>query len=668
MPCSGFDLPCQQPLYISPDYDARSNFRLLLTHYLGLKGLVSAAQEQPSENSKFVEYKNALDELLRGKGLPALEINFYDDSYYIGPGGCQSNNYDAALQLAKAVAADPTVTAGYRDVFVPRHQIIGLCKYSTPDVGKVEIIPAIDRLKSLPGTGDYPFYLEGLVAFYTEDYDHAIDLFARLQKSRSLWIAETSSYLIGRTLLIATQKDWSWNYEVLDKRKLKQAEEAFLAYLKRFPRGLYADSAANINRRIYLLAQDQESLNKALLQQLRPRFTAFLNRVKMDDSTCRLAQETFIHYRVPAEIPYEDPVLAAYTIFSRESLSESVLEELELNRPSFKAYPDLYQLVRNFILYHQKNYAEIVNTFGHSDIRDDEISIANHVLLAKSLENINNYPAARAIWRSIGKLPRTYRLIGGESKQGVLELELAKPCEFRIMDNYLQISLARNYLSAEGITLLASKYSDVIDRSIFNELFNYVANDDDLENMIFSDDVASEISEMALSTLLDRHLLEKRYDRFLVLLERLSQPGFYGEVETAARTLSQNPLDPKGLLNMGYFIFLHRITPFKIALCEKSQFLQEFRHLRTDKPVISLAEPPFRYYEKALAQFGSKDKDEVEAKLLHYLILSFKSGETNYYSTWHQVPPEENKGREWLVLLKKKYPSSVWTKKTKYYY
>lgn len=668
-PCSGFELPCQPPLYIAPDYAAQANFRILLTHYLGLEGLSSVNDSQPTEYAKFREYEKTLGTFLSEKGLPLLEIKYYDDSYYSGPGGCQSNTYDSALQLATAIAADPIVTAGYRNLFDVRHQIIGLCKSSSPDIGKEEILAAINRLKSVPTTGDYPLYLEGLAAFYTQDYDRALSIFMHLQESKSAWTAETAAYLVGRTLLIASQKDWSWDYKDLDKRKLTQAEQAFLAYRKRFPRGLYADSAANINRRIYLLQQNHEALNKELLRQLRPRFTSVLDRTAIDDVTYRLAQETFIYYRLPAEITYEDPIFAAYAIFARESWPESLLEELEKNQPAFAAYPGLYRLVRNFILFRQKNYLEIVNTFGQPDIKDDEISVANHILLAKSLENIESYPAARAIWRSIGVLPRAYRFTIREGKDAILQLDPAKPSDLRISDNYLQISLARNYLKAEGITLLALQDSGVSDKSIFSELFDYVANDDDLEKIIFEDNVTPEIREMALSTLMARHLLEKRYDRFLALLKRLPRPDIYAEAETAASMLAQEPRNPKGLLNMGYFIFHYKITPkapFKD--CGQSQFIQEFQHLRTDKPVISLAEPPFRYYEKALTQFGPEDKDEVEAKLLHYLILSFKQGETGYFSTWNLVQPGENKGREWLNRLKSKYPDSVWTERTKYYY
>jgi hypothetical protein len=34
-------------------------------------------------------------------------------------------------------------------------------------------------------------------------------------------------------------------------------------------------------------------------------------------------------------------------------------------------------------------------------------------------------------------------------------------------------------------------------------------------------------------------------------------------------------------------------------------------------------DPPFRYFQKSAAQFGPTDRSTVEAKALHYMIISF---------------------------------------------
>jgi hypothetical protein len=679
-----FEVPCRNPDYIAPEYGNKDILRILLTHYLQRPESTRRYEEMGNVGIGFPSYQTQINALLAQKHLPPLNLDDNYNPYDTGTGGCQSNNYATALELAQAIAADPDVTAGYSELFILRNDLVGLCgevnpqkreKFETafqaiyeqwPQLGGASFGISMDRKQSR-GPGSYPDYLGGLIAFYGQDYEKALKIFDDLSMTGSRWLRETSSYLLGRTRLIAAQKDYNgYDRRGVDQQQLNAAPEAFAAYLQQYPQGRYAESAIGLKRRILTLQKKNDLLNAELLRQFSPYLEASEQQQICDNRCQNLTIEFFNDYKPLLPVPYETPVIAAYTLMALVTPTEDLLNELESHQAAFTSYPGLFQLTRNVLLYRLGRYQQLADTFAVDDAGEDDITVGNQVFLACALEKLQQHDRARAVWRAIAAKHRSYAFTELD-RSNPFALQRLVTAASRATDNYLQVAQARNYLLASEVPKLAEPGSGITDSMLLENCFYEVATKDDLEAIIADESVASAVSKQAQATLMNRLLFEKRYDEFVEQLKQLKEPGIYTQVRTAATMLQKDPNNPKGLLNIGYFLASHRIKP-KSQYDEMASMPYRFSKLRVDRPKEEMAEPPFRYYQKALSQFGPQDRGEDEAKLLHYMILSFKRDNDAFFSTWGLVKDQENKGKEWLDRLKSKYPRSKWTKKTKYYY
>jgi hypothetical protein len=56
----------------------------------------------------------------------------------------------------------------------------------------------------------------------------------------------------------------------------------------------------------------------------------------------------------------DHPLLIAYAVITNTLNSDASLKQIELRKKDFDRYPGLYNFVRTFILYQNKNYAQII--------------------------------------------------------------------------------------------------------------------------------------------------------------------------------------------------------------------------------------------------------------------------------------------------------------------
>lgn len=101
-------------------------------------------------------------------------------------------------------------------------------------------------------------YLKAADAFYANNWHDADAGFLALRKARNPWVAETARYMpirIGLRSAVAMMSDDYGNLDLakVDKDRITQARNAIADYLKAYPRGLYADSARGLVRRVLWL-------------------------------------------------------------------------------------------------------------------------------------------------------------------------------------------------------------------------------------------------------------------------------------------------------------------------------------------------------------------------------------------------------------------------------
>lgn len=681
---AGFEVPCQHPDYIAPEFSDTDLLRILLVNYLQWPAVTNGnADEQ--ESLDFSTYKTEVNDLLAQKHLPALELSDNYNPYYQGSGGCSSNSYATTLELDRAIAADREVNAGYQELFSLRHNLIGWCGGSDPQK-RDELDAAVKAIRdqwppqavagqglgaaspsSPNGPGDYPYYIKGLIAFYGQDYSQALNSFENLSRTGSPWLRETTAYLLGRTHLLAALADYNgWDSNGIDQKQVDAADRAFAAYLKLYPQGRYAASAIGMKRRIFMLQEKTEQLNAELLRQFAP-YLSHAQQTQQCDERCRnLTLEFFTTYNPTLPAPYEAPVIAAYTLMVQEAPTADLVAELESHQATFASYPGLFQLTRNILLYRLGRYQQLADTFAAPTSGEDDITVGNQVFFARALENLHQYGRARSVWNAIAAKHRA-SIFAESSISDPFALQRPATPVGRATDNYLQVARARNYLLAGDVQKLAARDSGVTDPMLLESCFIESATDNDLKVIIANPKATPDVRKLAQTTLMNRLLFEKRYGDFVAMLKQLRDPGIYTQVQTAAVTLQNDPNNPKGLLNLGYFLAYHHLVPQE-SYKETEVLRFGFAPKRADRPQKDVSEAPFRLYLKALKQYGPQDHDENEAKLLHYLIMAFKQSNDTYYTTWWQVKDDENKGKDWFDRLKSKYPQSKWRKKTKYYY
>lgn len=635
--CSDYFIPCKTPLFIDAVYGPRSNFRLLVSAYAPLKEPAAPKYRFSEEREAFGRYQQRIKQMLEQKNLPPVALQ-YAPVYLYGAHPCLSNNFENALLFIDTAANDPLAAPFLRDAIIDRDAVLHVCAKPGEDV-KANLEKSLAELDQQRGAGEYAKYLKALSAFYTGDYRKAVDYFQSLGAASNPWIRETALYLIGRSYLVLSQEKWSgWDkLDAIDKESLNRAEAAYRKYLSVYPGGQYAESARNIPRRILFLRQDAEPLN-AELERL---FESALE----DRSEDKLLQATneALNFYSARKISFNSPLLTAYQLFQGAVPRPDDLAYFRANAARYKKYPGLQAFLIAETLFLQKKYREVIDLpVPRKNGAPVVVDMALRTLRAESYEQLGNYAEGRKIWMQAA--------------------ELADPVDY---PHFFQMALAHNYLKDNKIDLIALDGSGVTEDKLLTEIFETLAPDSLLEKLLLSPKTLKEARPLVQTALLNRYVLQGRYQDLLRMLKQVKNPGIYDQMETAARTLLKNERDPKGLLNAGYFVYYNGIHS---PSCWKSGFAAEYRsRYKLDLDPASL-KPPIDYFTTALAQFSENDRSAVEAKLLHYAIISFKPSNKAMDSTWGRRHEDVKQGKEWYERLHRKYPDSEWAEKTKYYY
>ncbi len=243
---------CTNMAMLSPGNDTRVNLLLLLADRDG-QGAAEAASLPQSP---------MFDWPTLGAYYAPRPKSDDGDSFAQGEGSrCRSNDsgttgFEAAVQADGKLADDER-----KALIAARHTLRPDC------VGAAKALPAIAAatIRSASGRA-FLAYLNGAAAFYGGDYNTAAAQFASLRKAGSPWLRETAAYMLGRVEVNRAQVGLFDEYgyrghdKVADKAVIAHAETMLQAYLKAYPKGLYAASARGLMRRVYWLGGQTDKL------------------------------------------------------------------------------------------------------------------------------------------------------------------------------------------------------------------------------------------------------------------------------------------------------------------------------------------------------------------------------------------------------------------------
>lgn len=192
-------------------------------------------------------------------------------------------------------------------------------------------------------------YLQAADAFYAGQWDAARQGFSAVAKARQPWVSETAAYMAIRVELNAAQADAFDEYggfngpDKVDQAAVARGKAAIAAYLKRWPKGRYAASAAGLERRVQWLGGDIAGLSKSydrLLSAAPAAGTSAADVIQEIDNKLLFSKGAESAIASPLLLATHD--LMRMREYTANDLPRLTAAELSAQAPRFAARPDLY--------------------------------------------------------------------------------------------------------------------------------------------------------------------------------------------------------------------------------------------------------------------------------------------------------------------------------------
>jgi len=409
--------------YLSPANDTRSNFILLMADRYGTK------VADPTQMAKgIVPFEFPYKVMVERLGPPVAPNYDYsakyqeeqdqyglssDSSNYFGYdsnnlGLCHTNR-SGTQQFQAELQANPRVPGPEKSALSAARTVLAK---ACDKAGQTQF--ALAGVKSPEGRA-YAEYLEGARLFYTEDLGAASSRFDAVAAS-SGWLAETAAYMRFRTAMAQAMKgsigQWGDLAEV-DKRNrsaIDHADAVRRQYLEAYPKGRYAASARNFERRIAWLRGDRATLGAD--------YSALLARQGAAGNEPDIPTMEEIDRRIlPSSdaVGVTDPTLLAVTDLMRLRPTEDYdkersccgaelgRDELERQRPYFKSQPELFgYLLAAEAYYHRHQPHEVLSLIPDAahQARFGYVQFSRQMLRGFALEAAGDRNA-RGFWLSL---------------------------------------------------------------------------------------------------------------------------------------------------------------------------------------------------------------------------------------------------------------------------
>ncbi len=610
-----------------------------------------------SEVVRLLASKNIKDE---GLALSSKDITF----------DCTEEVVGGYASFLRAVFEDPSVTDGYALFVRARQQIPEGCAKASSGSADEDI----GALKQRRGVGLYPLYLEAAKAFHQKKYEAAFELFKQVAEKAptkpSSWLHQTALYMLGRIKLIQAQASWDGYWEPakkVDQKVLEEAKKTFGSYVIRYPNGVFADSAKNLQRKMMFLSGEQSGLNDVLSQHLNTALARlpFLSEDELANGVAAFFEYRNHHVGDP-DAEKDSPFALAYKVFTAEPIQvrypdgadvqkENAANEwwtkamplLEKRRSGSDAELEVLRFIRAYILFRQQQHDKVLELLASDEpLKNTTVSLSAEVLRARALAAKKDVKAAVAAWKRVA---------------------------FMAHDDQSQIQIAALLAGAGEFDKLFGKDSGITRQEILSDFALFSATEKDLREVLGKTALLVETRGTIEQALFRKLLLRRDYMGMAALYKEARTP-LPTEIKGAVEVLARKPNDPASLVSVGAYMYRHYIRPQSSTYRELGHFdsdaLSELsvaciscrKHFENKSYVLPISD-----FIKAASHFEkTKETSDTEAEALHYLVKCYKEGEAINRCQWDSS--NDNQSKKWFSLLHRKYPKSSWAKETPYYY
>lgn len=614
----------------------------------------------PWENDlSFEGYKEKIGSLFKEKNLPFTPEEIHRPvSYY---SIFESNSLASALEFSTQAALDPRVKKDWPRLVSLRQDLLSVFKTRGNDP-----FLFLDKIRGLKpeDVGPYGAYLEGAFFFHEGTYEAAAQVFARLKtpsaptlmsritvvfgkKPPSDWVEDTARYMEARTYLMMAQEKldgYESDHERAQKLNLPalhKSFELFQTYLKEMPKGRYAHSAKNLERKFFHLLGEQDKLNDALKAHVRDVLSQENSPV-----TVRHALSEFTHYFKGKIDPVTDaPLLVAYGVqnelFSKDDLSE-VLKTLDARTKDFALYPGLALFLKAVVLSRLERHQELLDAipFKKDFPTHDIVSLGTQIIRVSSLRALGRIQEALEALRHFGPLYQDDHL---DIKIYTAHLDLHSAPEVILRD-----------LSSPRVT------------DLFLEKLTSIP---DLETLL---KVGEKWHEDRLKKIKDA--LTRRYLLAGRLKDALDLDCLNTQLRAVVANFLKTPKDNGALLSLAKAL-METTGPWHedFDMYELKEICPQCKIVASD-PLV----PPLTYFMRVVENHQKAQKTSmIEAEALHYICGKCFHGSSDAQACLWQSGWEENldlktihdaKVPLWFRRLHKIYKGSPWQQQTPYRY
>lgn len=667
---SSSDYECGGRAVISPGNDTRINLLMLMRSLR----LVEDKNPSPAHDPNNPQFGSAF---MTWQGLRA--------TYWPETPSAVQEEEPASICEASAGVEDAFAAALAADRSVPDPERATLRRLRA-QTGCSDIAVGETGITSKAGL-EYLSYLKAAEAFHKGDWPTARQAFATLTKSRAAWVAETAKYMpirIGLRAAIEKAVDDYGDFAGPDKTDpvaLAEARSAIAAYLKAYPKGLYADSAQGLTRRVAWLGGDMAALTRSYENLL-------ATTPGDDEAAAYLAEEIdikLLEREDVGEIMAKQagmPLLLAVTDLKRMRQLDGYpaalsADELAGQKAQFADHADLYGLLQaSHALYKGQDPKTIMALLPDAARQQHftPIAFSRQILRGIALSQSND-PNEAGFWRE---------LLGGASPQ--YQRPLA------------EMGLAIRWQRNGQMDKIFAAGSPVTDTTIRTILLQSLASPGILRKSAQDSSRPMHERDVARFTLLYKDLNNGAYgdfasDQTLVPADANIDAGLYDfawqesipvglftkgkwsdgyecpSIAHTAAALARLPGDPKARLCLGDFYRLNGFDGFSLY--------------RGDGSKLALGSGPDGFPGKSMprsaiyaAIIASKTAAaEDRAYALYRAVMCYApSGYNSCGGTFRtaaeleaaQAPKTLRKA--WFTELKQRYPDSRWAKALRYYW